>query len=509
MALTVRGVPRAGVTLPRLGVPRVSLRGAALFLVGMFLLLMVDGILHPRAFFDLSTMRAVQRLDPPLHAVWLRPVDALTSSTRAIATWAALLLAFALARWWLPALAMLTLPAGGVIDNLIGDHLVKHTRPTLADVERVVAGTDATSFPSGHVLGAVLLYGLLFVVADRIANRYARYGVKAACIGVIGTIGFARVWYGAHWPSDVLGGYAAGGLLLVALVAVYRRIDAVAGQLPFIHAAAIPHDESQPHAHALTSLVLFNGATVSKVYAPGLVPRALYWLAFQAPFPYIGNLPALRAAMHRRNLTALLTEYWYGSGRVARVTGITRVGKRYALTSEFVDGQAPTDKAAAKAFLRDLRQRFEEAGLPTWQIDPRQPRAVDNLLQTAEGRYAIVDLESGLVAPLASLKTWRRALRRGLVPLFDDVFFDVTRTYIAREAPAMRAARGEAWFAALTAELDAAAAAAAAWHRSEPRLWRRLARGLERVMNYRFSHLEQAGFAPVSSLGSIRKRPSA
>ncbi len=103
---------------------------------------------------------------------------------------------------------------------------------------------------------------------------------------------------------------------------------------------------------------------------------------------------------------------------------------------------------------------------------------MDNLLETADGGYHLVDLESGLVSPLASPRTWARALRRGLVPMFDDVFFDVTRAYVAREETAMRAALGDAQFGELVALLDAAEAETVVWHRSEPRLWGRLVRGV-------------------------------
>ena len=215
------------------------------------------------------------------------------------------------------------------------------------------------------------------------------------------------------------------------------------------------------------------------MYSPGFLPRAIYWFAFQAEFPYLRNLAALRAAKERRNLAALLTEYWYGESRVARVTEIEAVPGGYAVTSEMVHGHEPHDRAAAKAFLRGLRANFEAAGLPTWQIDPRQPRAVDNVLETADGRHMIVDLESGLVAPIASPKTWWRGLRRGQVPLYDDVYFDITRAYVAREEAAMRAALGEDKMAELVATLDAAEAAARDWHRSEPRLIGRLVRGLQ------------------------------
>ena len=75
----------------------------------------------------------------------------------------------------------------------------------------------------------------------------------------------------------------------------------------------------------------------------------------------------------------MLTEHWYGRRRVARVVGIDRYGDAYVVSGDFVDGSAPRDKRAAKAWLRDLRRRFEEARSPNWQLDPRQPR-VDNVL---------------------------------------------------------------------------------------------------------------------------------
>ena len=79
---------------------------------------------------------------------------------------------------------------------------------------------------------------------------------------------------------------------------------------------------------------------------------------------------------------------------------------------------------------------------------------------------------------MASLRTWARAFRRGAVPLFDDVFFDVTRAYITREEAELRAALGEVRFGELRRTLAAAEAEAAAWHAGEPRLPGRLVRTL-------------------------------
>jgi undecaprenyl-diphosphatase len=454
--------------------PRVSLRVAGIFFAVVALLLTADGMLHPQTRFDVRAINQVQRIDAPYLEQIVTFVSTLTSSFWAVTAWAVAFLVFAAIRWWLPALATLTLPVGGFLNHIVGEYVVGRTRPDPDVVVRTVPDIHAASFPSGHVMGAVMLYGMLFFIARRIERRWLRLSIQSSSVAIMAATGFARVWEGAHWPTDVLGAYAYGGLFLVILFAVYNRIEAAAGHLPFIHAGEVTHDESKRHAHALTSVVIFNGDSVTKVYNPGFLPRALYWLSFQARFPYERNSAALEAAQERRNLAAMLSEFWYGEARVARVTSIDRVAGQPALTSEFIDGSSPVDREEARQFLRELRAHFEASGLPTWQIDPRQPRAVDNVLQTSDGRYTIVDLESGLVSPLASRRTWGRALRRGHVPLFDTVFFDVTRAYVIEHSEQMRAERGEEWFAALNAQLDAAEDAATAWYASEPRLWSKL-----------------------------------
>jgi hypothetical protein len=248
--------------------------------------------------------------------------------------------------------------------------------------------------------------------------------------------------------------------------------------IPLWHAVALPHDESKPHAHALTSLILFrDDGTVAKIYAPGLIPRLLYWLAFQAPFPYMRNRAALEAAVLRRNLAGMLTEYWYGGNRVAHAVRIETIDGRFGVIGERVEGTEPVHVNRARQFLFDVADRFDEVGLPSWQIDPRQPRSTGNLIERPDGTFVIIDLESGLVSPLASPRAWWRAIRRGSVPLFDEVYFDLTRHYIERESGRMREHLGEAWLARLQSLLDAAEAAEQAWHASEPRIWRRLLRG--------------------------------
>jgi undecaprenyl-diphosphatase len=453
--------------------PAVKRLHVAVALSLFFAIVLLDAMLRPLAGFDLPLITRIQSVDVPGLERYLALVSDLTGSVGAIGVWALATVAFATRRIWSAALAMFLMPVGGVINTLIGELLVERTRPHLAGLERTSLNFEERSFPSGHVEGAMLFYGLIFLLARRIEHRAIRLAVQTGSVVIVASSSFARIWQGAHWPSDVIGALLLGGVLAIALDEVARRTRSLDG-LPLIRAQWLDHSETAPHAHALTSLVLFQGASVAKVYAPGLLPRALYWAAFQAPFPYIANGHALWAAAYRRNLAGMLTEYWYGQRMTAGVLGVDQIDGRMALVSEFVDGGEAKNRAEAKAFLIDLRGRFEDAGFPTWQIDPRQPRAVDNVLQVADGSFRIVDLESGLVSPLASRKTWSRAIRRQMVPFFDDIFFDVLRGYLDREEAAMTAAKGETWVAELRALVDDAETEVAKWHASEPRIWNRL-----------------------------------
>ncbi|MBA2474469.1 MAG: phosphatase PAP2 family protein [Actinobacteria bacterium] len=93
-------------------------------------------------------------------------------------------------------------------------------RPSFADP---LATESTFSFPSGHALVALAVYGALaFVIASSLPSWRAR----AATFGVTGVlivaIGFSRLYLGVHYLSDVLAGYSAGLVWLLVCVATVR-----------------------------------------------------------------------------------------------------------------------------------------------------------------------------------------------------------------------------------------------------------------------------------------------
>lgn len=109
--------------------------------------------------------------------------------------------------------------------------LIERPRPSSDEIDVAPGQPDDFSFPSGHAMAAVLLYGLLFYLAIvHVKRPWVRIPVQIACAWVIIVTGIERVYSGSHWPSDVLGGYLLGALIVGALAAVDRLVNARAAR---------------------------------------------------------------------------------------------------------------------------------------------------------------------------------------------------------------------------------------------------------------------------------------
>ena len=77
---------------------------------------------------------------------------------------------------------------------------------------------DTFSFPSGHAAGAMASYGLLaYFVFLYLLQPWSF--VAIAALGVlIFLIGISRIYLGAHYPSDVIGGWLLGAVGLYVII---------------------------------------------------------------------------------------------------------------------------------------------------------------------------------------------------------------------------------------------------------------------------------------------------
>lgn len=86
---------------------------------------------------------------------------------------------------------------------------------------------DIADFPAGHALRATVLYGIAAFSVARLAHDHRQGQVAYAVAAVfVGAISATRIYLGAHYPMDILGGLMAGAALLAILVAVHvLRVD--------------------------------------------------------------------------------------------------------------------------------------------------------------------------------------------------------------------------------------------------------------------------------------------
>lgn len=112
--------------------------------------------------------------------------------------------------------------SGGV--SYVLKMLIDRPRPT-TDFVRIVQETHYQSFPSGHVLFYTAFFGSLIVIAlySNILKLSWKAIISLVCLGMIVIGAVSRIYLGAHWFTDVLGGFIVGVLFVMITGSIYIR----------------------------------------------------------------------------------------------------------------------------------------------------------------------------------------------------------------------------------------------------------------------------------------------
>jgi undecaprenyl-diphosphatase len=128
----------------------------------------------------------------------------------------AAIVAYVATRRLRPPLVIATALVGEVLIFLASSAVVGRPRPPVAHLDATLPPTS--SFPSGHTAAAVCLYGAIAALVLRGTRAWWRWVVLTVAVALVVVVAFARLYRGAHHPTDVLASIAfAVPWLLVTL----------------------------------------------------------------------------------------------------------------------------------------------------------------------------------------------------------------------------------------------------------------------------------------------------
>ena len=114
--------------------------------------------------------------------------------------------------------------SGYFVGMLLKAHFVR-PRPTVVPQLEIAY---QTSFPSGHSMMSAIIYLTLGTLLTQFAGNLPRIRVYfvLCALFLTGIVGVSRVYLGVHYPSHVVGGYAAAAVWVfgVAWVGRLRRL---------------------------------------------------------------------------------------------------------------------------------------------------------------------------------------------------------------------------------------------------------------------------------------------
>ncbi|MFF5103702.1 phosphatase PAP2 family protein [Streptomyces sp. NPDC000134] len=122
--------------------------------------------------------------------------------------------------WWTAVWLGLAVALGTLVQQGL-KAAVDRRRPVWPDP---VDSAHYAAFPSGHAMTATVVCGLLVWLLRRYgAPRALRRAALAVAVVSVAGVGLTRIWLGVHWPTDVLGGWLLGALVVTLAVLAHGR----------------------------------------------------------------------------------------------------------------------------------------------------------------------------------------------------------------------------------------------------------------------------------------------
>jgi len=193
-----------------------------LFVVFLFLTALVYVFPHSIPI-DREFSEEVQEYQHPFLDSFMKAVSAVGVFPYSVVMVLLTALLFFLLKFKKEAIYILATLLSGLVSSSL-KIIINRPRPT-ADIVRIIGETKRQSFPSGHVLFYVVFFGFIAMLMYYLKSLPNGFRIVFGAISLffIFTVPFSRVYLGAHWFTDVLGGFLFGLLCLLFLGFFYLR----------------------------------------------------------------------------------------------------------------------------------------------------------------------------------------------------------------------------------------------------------------------------------------------
>ncbi len=199
-----------------------SIYYSLVFIIAFIALAIVVGN-HPINNFDISISKFVQQFHHPKLdqvMVWISAFGNVSIAFVSMIITATLFFIFKYKR---EAILVIAISFTGLITFSL-KRLFNRPRPT-DEYVTIIESYKNNSFPSGHTLSYVVFFGFIIFLMRQLKNipGYLRNTITCfACfMFIFGPI--SRIYLGAHWCTDILGGVLIGLVYLNVLIFYYKR----------------------------------------------------------------------------------------------------------------------------------------------------------------------------------------------------------------------------------------------------------------------------------------------
>ncbi|MDB5119629.1 MAG: hypothetical protein JWN56_847 [Sphingobacteriales bacterium] len=194
-----------------------------LLILGGFILLTVFIHLFPSSWIDREFSEEIQEDQNPFLDMLMKGISWFGQTWISIGMVLLLSLLLLIQRLKKEALFMLLTLVNGLITYSL-KVLVNRPRPT-QNMVHIVEMAKHQSFPSGHTSFYIVFFGFIafLLYHHKWFNAAIRNVLISFCMFLIFSIPISRIYLGAHWFTDVLGGFMIGLLCLMLIIGFYLR----------------------------------------------------------------------------------------------------------------------------------------------------------------------------------------------------------------------------------------------------------------------------------------------